>query len=57
MVSKEKLVRINALAKKSKTEGLTAEEKQEQAALREEYLENFRKSFRSQLDSIEIVDE
>lgn len=57
MVSKEKLVRINALAKKSREEGLTAEEKQEQAALREEYLENFRKSFRSQLDSIEIVDE
>lgn len=57
MVSKEKLMRINALAKKSREEGLTAEEKQEQAALREEYLENFRKSFRSQLDSIEIVDE
>lgn len=57
MVSKEKLARINALARKSKTEGLTLEEKQEQTELREEYLENFRESFRAQLDSIEIVDE
>ena len=35
----EKIARINALAKKSRTpEGLTAEEKAEQASLRREYL-------------------
>lgn len=57
MISKEKIKRINQLAKKSKEEGLTSEEKKEQETLRKEYLENFRKVFRSQLDSIEIVDE
>lgn len=56
MVSKEKIDRINALARKSKAEGLTPEEKKEQQELRREYLENFRKSFRAQLDAIEIVD-
>lgn len=56
MVSKEKIDRINALARKSKAEGLTLEEKKEQQELRKEYLENFRKSFRAQLDAIEIVD-
>lgn len=54
---KEKLDRINFLAKKSKAEGLSPEETQEQAALRKEYLDEFRKSFRSQLENIVIVDE
>ena len=57
MISKDKINRINELAKKSKEEGLTLEEKKEQENLRKEYIENFRKVFRSQLDSIEIVDE
>ncbi|MTI65943.1 MAG: DUF896 domain-containing protein [Firmicutes bacterium] len=56
MLSKEKLSRINELAKKSKNEGLTKEEKKEQKKLREEYLKAFRKNFKRQLDSIEIVD-
>ncbi|MBE5790743.1 MAG: DUF896 domain-containing protein [Clostridiales bacterium] len=54
---KEKLDRINFLAKKSKAEGLTPEEIQEQAALRKEYLEEFRRGFRAQLENIVIVDE
>ncbi len=54
---KEKLDRINFLAKKSKSEGLTPEETQEQAALRKEYLEEFRRGFRAQLENIVIVDE
>ncbi|WP_427338924.1 DUF896 domain-containing protein [Caloranaerobacter sp. DY30410] len=56
MLSKEKLNRINYLARKSKIEGLTEEEKKEQKALREEYLENFRKSFRKQLNSIKFAE-
>ncbi|WP_069649185.1 DUF896 domain-containing protein [Caloranaerobacter ferrireducens] len=57
MLSKEKLNRINYLARKSKIEGLTEEEKKEQKALREEYLKNFRESFRRQLNSIKFVEE
>jgi uncharacterized protein YnzC (UPF0291/DUF896 family) len=45
-----KLDRINALARKSKTEALTDEEKAEQQALRQEYLAEFRASFRAQMD-------
>ncbi|WP_255547743.1 DUF896 domain-containing protein [Crassaminicella indica] len=56
MLSKEKLARINFLAKKSKNEGLTQEEKLEQKKLREEYLKKFRENFRKQLDNIEFVD-
>lgn len=56
MLSKEKLDRINFLANKKKTEGLTEAEQVEQHELRQEYLKNFRKSFRNQLDNIEIVD-
>lgn len=59
MLNQEKMDRINELAKKAKTEGLTDAEKQEQQALRAEYLEKFRESFRNQLENIEIryVDE
>ncbi len=53
----EKIDKINYLAKKSKAEGLTKEEKLEQQKLREEYLNNFRKNFKNQLDSIKIVRE
>ena len=42
MLKKEKIDRINQLAKKSKTsEGLTVEEKAEQQQLRKEYIEKF----------------
>lgn len=56
MLPAEKMERINALARKKKAEGLTAEETKEQEALRAEYLQAFRESFKRQLDSIEIVD-
>lgn len=55
LLPKEKLDRINYLAKKSKEIGLTNEEKIEQQRLREEYIKFFRKSFRQQLESIKIV--
>lgn len=54
-MTKEKIARINELARKSKTpEGLTEQEKQEQKTLREEYLTDFRASFSAQLDSTVI---
>lgn len=57
MLKKEKIDRINYLAKKSKIECLTPEEKQEQTALRTEYLEKFREHFRGHLESIRFVDD
>jgi len=55
-MEKEKIDRINFLARKSREQELTEEEKAEQKKLREEYIEGFRKSLRSQLENIEIVD-
>lgn len=56
MMSKEKLTRINDLAKKSKAEGLSKEEKQEQTKLREEYLQNIRQSFTNQISTMTVID-
>ena len=54
-MEKEKLERINALARKSRTEeGLTEEEKAEQAALRQEYILEFRASMTGILDNTYI---
>lgn len=55
-MSPEKLARINELAKKSRTEGLTAEEKQEQEALRNEYRRAVVGNLRGQLDNTVIVE-
>ena len=55
-MEKSKIDRINFLAKKAKTEGLTDAEKLEQKALRDEYREAFRQSLISQLDRITVVD-
>ena len=58
MITKELINRINALSRKQRSpEGLTEEEKQEQARLRQEYLAGFRENMKSVLDQIEIVDE
>ena len=53
-MTNEKIARINELAKKSKTAGLTEAEKTEQQALRQEYLASVRKSLRAQLDHTSI---
>lgn len=46
--------RINELAKKSKTVGLTEAEKEEQQKLRQAYIQAFRRNLRSQLNNIDI---
>lgn len=50
----EKIARINELYHKSQAEGLTEEEKKEQAVLRAEYIASFRRNLKSQLDNIDI---
>ncbi|MCR5743616.1 MAG: DUF896 domain-containing protein [Lachnospiraceae bacterium] len=50
----EQIARINELARKSKTVGLTDEERVEQANLRSEYLNTIRANMKAQLDSIKI---
>ncbi|NLI91335.1 MAG: DUF896 domain-containing protein [Peptococcaceae bacterium] len=56
MTHEERIQRINELAKKSRSEGLTHEEAEEQKILRQEYLAVFRQNFKQQLDSIKFVD-
>ena len=51
----EKIQRINALAKKAKAEGLTDEEKRAQQTLREEYVADFRRSLKAQLDNTVVI--
>ena len=56
-MDKEKIDRINYLAHKSKTpEGLTEEEKTEQATLRKEYLAEWRRGMTETLDNTYIVE-
>lgn len=49
------IARINELYHKSKGEGLTEEEKQEQAELRGMYIASVRNNLRGQLDNVSIV--
>lgn len=56
-ISDEMIQEINELAHKSKTVGLTEEEKLRQQELRKEYIRIFRSGFEQQLQSIKVVDE
>lgn len=56
-MKQERIDRINVLARKAKTEGLTPEEEKEREMLRKEYIEAYRASLRSQLESIRVVDD
>ena len=57
MITKEQIERINVLARKSKTpEGLTVEERREQADLRRRYLDSIKESLTSQLDNTYVMD-
>ncbi|MEO3944561.1 DUF896 domain-containing protein [Gorillibacterium sp. CAU 1737] len=51
------IARINELARKAKTEGLTDEELEERNALRRIYIDAFKKSMRYQLESIKFVED
>lgn len=56
-MEQKKIDRINELAHKSKTAGLTPEEAAEQKRLREEYIAAFRASLTAQLNNTVIVEE
>ena len=53
-MTEERIERINELYRKSKSEGLTDAEKQEQQILRKEFIDSFRRNLRGQLDNISI---
>ena len=57
MITQEMIERINWLANKKKTLGLSEKEQAEQKELYREYLDSFRAILTAQLDSIEIVDD
>ncbi len=50
----EKIERINELYRKAKNEGLTEDEKVEQQVLRRQYIDDFKRNLRGQLDNISI---
>ena len=52
----KKLDRINALARKSREEGLTEEEKLEQKKLRDEYIAEYRRGLEMQLENMYVLD-
>lgn len=56
-MTEDKIKRINELARKQKAEGLTNEEKAEQAVLRREYIEAYKQSLIAQLENTYVVDE
>lgn len=56
-MEKEKIARINFLYRKSKAEGLTDEEKEEQTKLRNEYREYMRNGYMAEFSNTYIVDE
>lgn len=56
MTVAELTARINELYHKSQAEGLSPEEKEEQAALRQAYVANVRANLRGQLENISILE-
>ena len=55
-MKKEDIDRINELARKAKTVGLTPEETEERAVLRRAYIDSVVGDLRQQLDNTYIVD-
>ena len=57
IMEQSKIDRINELARKSKSTGLTEAERAEQAMLRNEFLSAIRADLKRSLDNIDFVDE
>lgn len=57
MITQEMIERINELARKKKTVGLSEEEKAEQQVLYRKYIDAFKTNLKAQLDMIEIADD
>lgn len=57
MLDPKKIARINELARKKKTVGLTSVEQEEQLLLRQEYLEAFRGGMKNHIEGLKVVDE
>ena len=55
-MTEEKIKRINELAHKQKSEGLTEEEKAEQFKLRREYIDAYKQSLIAQLENTYILE-
>lgn len=55
-MTEEKIAKINELYKKSKTEGLTEEEKELQQQLRKEFIMSVKTNLGAQLENISIVE-
>lgn len=53
-MDQKRLDRINELAHKAKAEGLTEAETAERQTLRDAYLKDFRESFRSQVEMLQV---
>ena len=53
-MDKKQIDRINELARKKKAEGLTEAEAVEQAALRKQYIDEWRENMRAMLDGVVI---
>ena len=56
-MERTQIERLNQLAKKAKSLGLTPDEINEQQLLRKEYIDAFRSNLKATLDHIVIVDE
>ncbi|MBE6995749.1 MAG: DUF896 domain-containing protein [Ruminococcaceae bacterium] len=56
-MEQKKIDRINELARKAKTEGLTEAETAERAALRREYIDSVVGNLQGHLDNVYFVDE
>ena len=56
-ITNEQVERINELARKKKAEGLSEAELEEQVLLRRAYLDSVKANFRSQVETIKVIDE
>ncbi len=56
-ITNEQISRINELARKKKTDGLSQSELEEQAVLRRVYIDSVKENFRSQVETVKLVDE